>query len=284
MDQFIQALKESAWERALSCCSEKVRAEAKKYESAEMFFKAVVPIETVVTQSRKFWFTRVKGASGDFSCRFDWSFRTAEPNMEHTTSWSAYILKTDAGWVVDFRTMPLKEWIVRYAEQYKKSEEKAKEREAMRKAFEPRLKRIQARTFLIPVSRKFVIGQPMLFRLELINEGKEEFLYDHQQVAVNGSLTITDGNGKSVPYIAGPVQTSGAYKPIKPGESVVLFDKLDIARQYDIIRAGRYKVQFNGRGLKTAIDIEGEKSSFNMLGLRRNFPSNAVEIKVIAGS
>lgn len=278
--KFQQALQESAWEKALSYCSKSVKAKAKEYESVEAFFKAVVPIETIV-QTRRFRFYPVKGSTDKFYYVFDWSFHTSDPDMEHRIGWQPFIYKTDVGWTIDFRTTPLKEWIEQYKQDALWSRQRAKEREAERKAFEPKLKAVKAKTRLTLVSKEFVLGRPMLFRLELVNQGEEEFLYDHQQVAVNASMTITDENGKRVSYIAGPVQTLGWYKPIKPGESVVLFDDLDIAKQYDIKKPGRYKVQFNGNGLQIGITTGEEQfDPDNFIGIAEKFPSNTVEINV----
>jgi hypothetical protein len=99
--------------------------------------------------------------------------------------------------------------------------------------------------------------------------------YDDQQVDVNASMIIKDEDGRVMAYTAGPVQTVGGERPIKAGERVVLFASLDIARQYDMKKAGKYQVQFSGHGLMVG-DAIGSKNGV----ARRRFPSNTVEIEV----
>jgi len=103
------------------------------------------------------------------------------------------------------------------------------------------------KTRLVPLQQKYFIGQPMLFRLEMTNVGNTTIMYDSQQVAVNNSLKITGPDEVTCPYIGGSCQTLGYHKPIKPGETVILFDKFDITSQYFIDKPGKYKVQFRGQ-------------------------------------
>ena len=157
---------------------------------------------------------------------------------------------------------------------------------------------------MTPVSREFVVGRPMLFRLELVNEGKVELFYDRQQVAVNSSMTITDEKGERVSYTFGPEQTAGRYQKIKAGSSAILFDNLDISSQYDLNKAGKYKVRFNGRGLGIVISTAPDQNEpadnltgtemklppnrlratklppGTLIGTNLNLPSNIVEIEV----
>ncbi len=106
--------------------------------------------------------------------------------------------------------------------------------------------------------------------------------YDHQQVAVNGSMSIRDQNGVHIAYVGGPVQTSGAFRPLGPGKSAVLFDKLDVASQYYIGAPGRYTVEFSGRGLAVGISAAGSTEDLpdDLVGIGRKLPSNVVEIEV----
>ena len=280
MHQFQQGLKECEWEKVLSHCSESVITKAKEYESTEAFFRDVVPIETIV-QTSEFRIFPVKGSPNSFYCVFDWHFRTSDPEMEHRTGWQPHMYKTDTGWLVDFRTKPLKLSIERYKQSVLRSRRIAKEYQARQKALEPKLKGIKTR--LTPVSKEFVLGQPMLFRLELINGGEAELLYDDQQVDVNDSMIITDENENRIPYIAGPVQTGGYLRPIKPGESVILFDEFDMNKQYDIKKPGMFKVQFSGRGLHIGESRSEEDSLWdydNFIGTEKRFPSNVVEIEI----
>ena len=106
-------------------------------------------------------------------------------------------------------------------------------------------------TRLLPAQKEYVVGQPVRFRLEMKNFGSQNRTYDPQQVDVNGSLIITDPDGKPVPYIGGSFQTMGPLRrdPIRPGETVVLFNARDwdFTDQYPFVKPGRYTVQFRGQ-------------------------------------
>ncbi|MHC4657984.1 MAG: hypothetical protein ACYS83_02250 [Planctomycetota bacterium] len=280
INQFREALARSAWEEALSYCSDSVKAAAKEYESAEAFFRAVVPVEVVIGKPdilrhpMKGDYTRLLGGLHFFP-------RSGTGDTEEELWWQFRVDKGDTGWIIDFGAKSIRDRLERRKKDRLRTAEYEKERQARRKAFEWKLKAVKARTRLTPLTKEFVLGERMLFRLELLNEGEVEFLYDHQQVAVNSSMTITDEKGERVPYTFGPEQTTGGYKPIKPGKSAVLFDNLDIARQYDVSKAGKYKVQFNSKGLYTAIGT-GKGPFDNTIGIQRTFPSNIVEIEVRA--
>lgn len=102
-------------------------------------------------------------------------------------------------------------------------------------------------TKLIPLQQEYILGQPIPFRLEMTNNGSSIVNYDSQQVAVNDSMTIKDPEGQYVPYTSSMFQTLGGSRPLKPGETVILFDQLDIASQYQLAKPGRYTVQFRGQ-------------------------------------
>ena len=105
----------------------------------------------------------------------------------------------------------------------------------------------QLRTRLVPLQQKYIVGQPMKFRLEMTNTGNSTIMYDSQQVDVNNAMIVTEPEGKTSPYIAGSFQTAGGPKPIEPEEIVILFDQFDITSQYFIDKPGRYTVQFRGQ-------------------------------------
>ena len=152
---------------------------------------------------------------------------------------------------------------------------------------------------LVPVQDEYVLGRPMRFRLEMTNRTSVKLLYDHQQVAVNHSLVITGPDGKRAPYVRGTCQTSiRGWPAIAPGQTVVLFDKLDAAEQYFIDTPGRYAVQFAGRGLNAGeppedVTYSRGRADFPDLDAWRAFstqirldeathPSNVLEIDVLA--
>ncbi|MFH0732344.1 MAG: BsuPI-related putative proteinase inhibitor [Candidatus Omnitrophota bacterium] len=103
-------------------------------------------------------------------------------------------------------------------------------------------------TRLIPLEQEHVLGQPIRFRLEMINETNSSKNYDSQQVKVNNSMLIKDHNDKVIPYSAEQYMTTGSPRRIQPGETVILFDNFDITSQYQIDKPGEYTIQFRGQG------------------------------------
>jgi hypothetical protein len=274
MEAFRAALREAAWEKALSYCTPEVRAKAGEYASEEAYLRAFVPIDKFLAEPHwkgRIWTYRENG-KGDVSY-FGCFLRLSEPPGGPTVSWEWTIEKTAAGWVIGLPAVSVDEWAAQDLARQKRQKEEA---DARWKALEPRLKGL--RTQLTALEQEYRVGQPMRFRLELVNEGQHELSYDHQQVAVNSSMLITREDGGRVPYTAGPYQTGGGRKPINPGETIVLFSRLDIAGQYDMSKPGKYRVQFSGQGLEIgdAITPRDEPES----RARRLFPSNTVEIEV----
>ncbi len=103
------------------------------------------------------------------------------------------------------------------------------------------------RTRLVPAQKEYVIGQPAKFRLEMKNFGQHKRTFDSQGVDVNGSIRVSDPDGKPVPYVGGVFQTGGHAKSIAPGETVVLFDKLDLTDQYLFVKPGSYTLQYQDK-------------------------------------
>jgi hypothetical protein len=179
-------------------------------------------------------------------------------------------------WTIDFATTPLKRWI----------EQEAARRRRELEDHKVRLEAAQARlagvsTHLTAVSENFVIGKPMLFKLTLTNGATAAVYYDDQQAAVNESMTITDTDGQLQPYVAPLYQTSGGPETLAPGASAVIFEGLDISRQYEIVKPGRYSVRFSGKGLSVSPETGG-KEKHHPLGVGLLFPSDTVEIDVKA--
>jgi hypothetical protein len=102
------------------------------------------------------------------------------------------------------------------------------------------------RTRLVPAQKEYVVGRPARFRLEMKNFGKHERTYDSQGVDRNGSMRISDPDGKPVPYVGGGFQTArkGEAPSIAPGETAVLFNGLDLTNQYLFAKAGSYTLQY----------------------------------------
>jgi len=270
MNQFIKAVEDNNWDKALSYCSKRTNSRAARYERDE-YFREFVPIAKLKAETNyKFWTYSQDGPGGKYHF-FGCFLNLSKTSNGDSINWEWWLERTDRGWLIDLPDVPVERWSQVEIDRLKRYRENA---DARWKALEPKLKGL--RTQLTALQQEYKLGQPMPFRLELVNEGAHELSYDKQQVAVNGSMIIKDENGRIIPYTAGPHQTAGGEKPIKPGESVVLFASLDIAKQYDIKRPGKYQVQFSGRGLEVG-DAIGSKHG---VVARREFPSNTVEIEV----
>jgi len=124
-------------------------------------------------------------------------------------------------------------------------------------------------TRLIPLAKRFVLGQPMKFRLEMKNVSDSTLKYDDQQVDTNYSMIIEDSSGRIAPYVDFDNSTCGGPELIKPGEIHVLFEEYNVERDYHIDRPGRYSFRF-----------DGESPGY---GDVRIPPSNTVKVEVLDG-
>lgn len=270
MDRFLKAVDERKWEMALSFCKPRTQVRASRF-GGEEYFRLFVPTAKLQAEANyRFWTYCKDLTSGEYDYLGCFLNLSKTPDGQ-SINWEWWLERTPHGWKIDLPDVPLEQWTQEETDRLRRLKEAD---EARWKALEPKLEGL--RTQLTALRRQYRLGQAMPFRLELINEGKHELSYDDQQVDVNESMIIKDENGQIMPYTAGPVQTGGSYRPIKPGESVVLFAELDIARQYDIKRAGKYRVQFSGRGLSIGDAIGSSNGS-----ARITFPSNTVEIEVL---
>jgi hypothetical protein len=275
MKNFRAALKREAWADALSFCSQDVNAAAGQYSSHEVFFKDIVPVDRIVKASR-FPVCYSKTLSGDLVLYRSF-VQLTEPNERPTVQWTWELRKISSGkWIMEFRTIPLDRWIEQ--ETNRRRREMA-EFEQRRKEAESRLSGVH--THLTAVTEEFVIGKPMLFKLTLINDGSNTIYYDDQQAAVNESMTITDARGRRQPYVAPMCQTCGEPESLAPGASAVIFERLDISKQYEIVKPGEYSVQFSGRGLWAGLKSPQETEP-HRLRVKLPFPSNTLKINVKA--
>ncbi|MCG2658626.1 MAG: hypothetical protein L6437_00060 [Kiritimatiellae bacterium] len=271
MLRFQKALRSGQWPAALSLCSTNVRAKATEYGTVESFFKTVLPLQQFVDlQDFPVCGSKYKGGIDGEPINFRCFLR-------RSVDWVWSIDKTDNGWLVDFQTEPLAVW-----EKAKKIEEARrwkKEWDARQKDLDAKVANVGTR-LTSAVGTQFVQGAFMPLRLELVNHGSTVLWYDDQQVGVNSSLTVADSEGHPVPYDGGSFQTVGAFRPIQPGQSVVLFDNFDLNRQYPVRRAGDYSVQFSGKGLALGDKIDGDPPDARPTCSTNRFPSNVLRIRV----
>jgi hypothetical protein len=241
MIDFQQALRSEDWNRALSLCSQKVKDEAKKFKSPKVFLEEYLPLEEFL-------------GADEFPVSGSWT-DGEEPEkrivkylgriLTDGFNWNWTLEIAGHRWLIDFDcTMPLR---VLKEKRKEASERWMREIEARRAKLGPKLEGLSAR--LTAAKREVLPGEPVLLRLELIKNGQHTLWYDHQQVAVNDPLYVTNDAGEKLLYVPDLVQTGGHPQPLKPGETAVLFKDLDLSKLYAIDRPGRYTVQWRGKGL-----------------------------------
>ncbi|MEI8063872.1 MAG: hypothetical protein WCH84_07395 [Verrucomicrobiota bacterium] len=244
--QFQQTLKNQQWDKALEFCSDRVRKAAAANQSPEVFLRKTIPIaELVDAKSFPECGLSWRGNPVDSSSLVVTHCLALPANLEaEAIQWRWKTSQVNHQWVIDFEVLPLCEVIERV------SKEKAALRHCQA-ATELALAKVKVR--LSGLNQKYIAGQPMLFRLEIVNESDSDLVYDSQQVAVNWPLNVVDSDGKTVECIGSCSQTFGSYRRIKAGETNVLFDSLNLASQYDMHKPGRYTVQYCGRGLEIGL-------------------------------
>jgi hypothetical protein len=134
------------------------------------------------------------------------------------------------------------------------------------------------RTRLVPAQEEYVVGRPAKFRLEMKNFSERERTYDSQGVTVNGSIRVNDQDGKPVWYVAGSFQTGGHSRAIAPGQTVVLFDGLDLATQYLLIKPGSYMLQFRGTHVRWHKESEIPRSNEITVVVRPGTPAVSMQV------
>ncbi|MBN2020458.1 MAG: hypothetical protein JW749_09560 [Sedimentisphaerales bacterium] len=118
-------------------------------------------------------------------------------------------------------------------------------------------------TELIPQSEEYFVGKPMKFDLVLKNVRDSVKKYDYGVIFYRPLIVKAADNNEPY-YKLSPGQMVDSWRSIGPNEVVPLFENLNIANEFVIIKPGKYKVQFRGG---------------------RNLPeSNVIEIEVKPGT
>lgn len=232
---FQEALKASDWETALSYCSPAVRAEARQSDSPEDFFRRLVPVKEVVSASFKpLSYSSREGRVMRMSKEVH--LADASAKAPSPVRWAWTLVRIDQAWAVDFDLIPLDRFI---------EKERVKQELVQRQSPGDRQEFDRAvRYVLTPLADEFVLGQPMLFRLEMKNVGDKTLGYWRTSVMVNDPMLVIDPNGRTLPYIDTSYQTGAGTDAILPGETIVLEDQYDVASQYRMSHPGRYKFQW----------------------------------------
>jgi hypothetical protein len=276
MLRFQDALADGRWDEALSFCSARVRAKAAEWPTLKDFFTDTMPIEHVLAQ--------------DFGC---WSCATnfyglfvtlSEPGAEPRLDWHWGLMPTENGWVVDYPPARLTDYIVNKKAALVERDNRIQE---VRQSLAPKTQKVTTR--LTPVTERFVIGSPMLFRLELVNSGAASVHYMDMGVRYK-PLTVLDKNKQSIPYVAQPMQIMVTKAELAAGASVLLADKIDINAGAEIPSPGTYLVQFDSSDLQIGQPVPAQEMGrfgetlpltvFDFLAATNKFPSNIIEIQV----
>jgi len=296
---FVHALRESDWAKALGYCSIRVQDDAKPYPSPEAFFRSIVPVEQVVTRTKNPIYRTKKSAKGSPWAIYALAYKVAELERDPAVTWTLTtatqvwwqggVRKVDSHWVIDFPTTPLRSHIEKRLTELRRLREKTV---AIERELEPKLRGVHTR--LTALAEHFEANGYMPFRLELVNEGPAQLIFDKSRVGVNDSMIVKDDRGNLVSSLGRRIQTGMSHHPIDPGQTIVLLDRWDLRNQYRLTKPGRYTVQFRGGPMIAEADphktiqihdlasntpktkpAAGKRSS-------RFFPSNIVEIEVVA--
>src|SRR5262249_53973638 len=159
--RFEKALDAQKWDDALEMCSDRVRAGAVKWTSAEAFFRETVPLDKMLAYPQFAYFREQHGGTLH---RYGMLIVLTAPTVEPRVDWIWSIETAGTRWSIDFdpKVIVLDDLIAR------KKAEIAKQQERMarlRKVVEPKLRGLK--TQLTAVSERFEVSAPMVFRLEL---------------------------------------------------------------------------------------------------------------------
>jgi hypothetical protein len=258
--RFQRALQEQNWQAALSLCSENIQKKAKEGKSPEEFLKAYLPIDDLVKMTE----LPTRGYSGTLekisNINLDISISSSKTDNEAPVSWKWSLVRDDENkWLVDFKVLPIdilvqKERLIR-----KFINAESNVRAANTAKFNQGIK-----FNLVPISEKYVIGQPMLFKVEMINTSDEPISFTTAgptAIMTSNPMYITGPEKEEIDYIYPSVQIGVGSDVILPKETIVLVDSYDVTSQYFINKPGQYAFQFRGwpeRGNKTSNTVELE--------------------------
>jgi len=233
--QFLEALRQSDWDRALSLCSDRVKAKALRAASTEVFFHQYVPVEKLAAVSQ--FQPRGYGSRDGEIVEIPAEVNIDAPNVQWPVQWNWKLIRAGSSWAVDFELVPVDQYV---------------QKELIKREFQPdgarrgEMSERDLTYILTPITSEFVIGQPMLLSLQMRNDGNTPAAYWHTSVTVNDPMLVTGPDGEMVPYVDTSYQTMVYPDAILPGETISLADKYDVTSQYRIVHPGRYRFQFRG--------------------------------------
>lgn len=102
------------------------------------------------------------------------------------------------------------------------------------------------RTRITLLTQKPAVGSPLLVKIELQNVGEVERTYPWQGANPDYLLEVIGPDGKPSEFINGGQGIQVRPTKIKPGETVVAWDNLDVASMFLLPKAGRYEIKLRG--------------------------------------
>jgi hypothetical protein len=277
--RFQDALAGERWAEALGLCSERVRSKAAESSSTAAFFKDSVPIDLLLAQDFGCWSCSTNG--------YGLFVTVSPPRDQPVLQWNWRIAPSNGVWLVDFLPMKLDEYLAR-----KKAAKEERERKSaeVRARVQSQVPDVQVR--LVPVSERFVVGSPMLLRLELVNHEKTPVHYMAWGLG-HHPLKVVDPSGKPLSFSMQSAQIGAAQSQVAEEGTKVLADRVDLQKHYPIKTPGRYTVQFGGQGLQIGQlvpawdqplfdeEVPQPLEPFVFVGLTNRFLSEPITIDVV---
>ncbi len=286
--RFQDALAGERWPEALSFCSERVRAKAAQWPSPKVFFQETLPMDLLLAESFGYWTLKFgPGGSLDSSDEanlYGLFVNLTEPEAKPVLQWYWAIYETNNAWVVDYPPVKMTEYVAEKTRAIRAREDRLEE---IRRSLEPKIRGIQTR--LTATSRKFAVGAPLLFRLELVNHSSTPVQYTDSGTAF-APLTVRDKKGQPLASTPLALQIMVKHGEIAPGATVVLADGIDLNRHYAIAKRGKYSVQFSGADLQVGQSFPPQEPGLfgenemarlgEFVAVTNKFPSNIISISV----
>lgn len=274
--QFQNALVADRWDDALSLCSSDLQKQAKAWPSAEKFFKDTMPIEHVLA----------RGFGDSFGETFQEMIETISTwDEDPRIDWFwGMALAENGKWVVDYPPVLMKDYVVQRKALIKARNDNVA---ALKLGLEPKVSFISTR--IVPLTNEFMLGQPMLFRIELTNAGPTDVHY-HGAAWIRHGVVVRDESGTALTNTLGPSQVVDSPLELPSHSAVVLAEAMDITKNHHIVEPGTYTVQFEGYQLEIGevmpiklpgrFGRDGDLEWSQFYSATNKFPSNVVKIDV----
>lgn len=276
--RFEKALDAQKWDEAIEMCSDRVRASAAKWPSAEAFFREAVPLDKMLAYPQFAYFREQHGGTLH---RYGMFINLTAPTVEPVIQWIWSVETAGTRWSIDFEPKPivLDDLIAEKKAEIAKQQERIAE---VRKAVEPKLRGVK--TQLTAVSERFEIGVPMIFRVELINFGDAPIHFRDSGCSYE-SLVLMNDKREPITFDRTPAMVAERTGELAARSTAVLAGEIDLAKQFKISKPGKYFVQFSGLplsiGAPLTVPKNAQREEYQMfVSGSSQFPSNILEIEV----